>query len=189
MEAVAPIAASLPPAPAGQPRSLESVVPAPLRADIIIRRQFFKHEEYYVVKDPLALTYFRLQPEEAYILTLLDGRRTLGEISQRFSQRYPNHARSVAELSQFISQLGAGGLLNLSASRFVENARKTGSQQLLMVWARIVSHALFIKIPLIDPSAWLGNLVHAIRFVWTKWFVMAAIAFCQDIFLSIRFSG
>lgn len=177
MEAVAPIAASLPPAPAGQPRSLESVVPASLRADIIIRRQFFKHEEYYVVKDPLALTYFRLQPEEAYILTLLDGRRTLGEISQRFSQRYPNHARSVAELSQFISQLGAGGLLNLSASRFVENARKTGSQQLLMVWARIVSSALFIKIPLIDPSAWLGNLVHAIRFVWTKWFVMAAIAF------------
>ena len=130
-----------------------------------------------MVKDPLALTYFRLQPEEAYILTLLDGRRTLGEISQRFSQRYPNHARSVAELSQFISQLGAGGLLNLSASRFVENARKTGSQQLLMVWARIVSSALFIKIPLIDPSAWLGNLVHAIRFVWTKWFVMAAIAF------------
>lgn len=174
MEAVAslPSPRVSPPAPAARP--LDSIAPAPLRADIILRRQFFKHEEYYVVKDPLALTYFRLQPEEAYILTQLDGKRTLGEIAQRFNERYPNHARSVAELSQFISQLGASGLLNLSASRFVENARKTGSQQLLMVWARLISSALFIKVPLIDPSPWLGKLAHAIRFVWTRWFVMAA---------------
>lgn len=173
MEAVAP-AVPLPaqPVPA---RPLESVAPAPLRADIIIRRQFFKHEEYYVVKDPLALTYFRLQLEEAYILTLLDGKRTLRQISEQFSARYPNHARTIPELSQFISQLGASGLLNLSASRFVENARKTRSQQLLMVWAKVVSSALFIKVPLLDPSPWLGQLVHAIRFVWTKWFVFAAL--------------
>jgi len=174
MEAVIPVPAPRA-GPAGvNPRPLESIAPAPLRADIIIRRQFFKHQEFYVIKDPLALTYFRLQPEEAYILSLLDGRRTLREISQRFSERYPNHARSVEELSQFISQLGASGLLNLSANRFVENARKTGSQKLMMVWARLVSNALFIKVPLIDPSPWLGKLAHALRFVWTKWFVAAA---------------
>lgn len=177
MEAVIPAPAPVAAQPGGgSQRQLESIVPSPLRADIIIRRQFFKHQEYYVLKDPLALTYFRLQPEEAYILTLLNGRRTLGEISQRFNQRYPNHARTVPELSMFISQLGAGGLLNLSASRFVENARKTGSQKLLMIWAKLVSNALFIKIPLIDPSPWLGKVAHAMRFVWTPWFVAAACA-------------
>jgi putative peptide zinc metalloprotease protein len=177
MEAVASMGTPLPPAPAAMNRSLELVAPAPLRADIIIRRQFFKHEEYYVVKDPLALTYFRLQPEEAYILTLLDGKRTLRQISEKFDQRYPNHARSIPELSAFISQLGASGLLNLSASRFVENARKTRSQQLLMIWAKVVSSALFIKVPLLDPSAWLGQLVHAVRFLWSKWFVAAVFCF------------
>src|SRR4051812_36313356 len=148
-----------------------------MRADIIIRKQQFRHEEYYVLKDPLALIYFRLQPEEAYLVTLLDGKRTLREISDRFNQRYPNSPRSVAELSQFISQLGAGGLLNLSASRFVDNARKMGSQQLLMIWAKAISNLLFIKIPLIDPSPWLGKVVHAIRFVWTKPFVFTVLAF------------
>ncbi len=176
MEAVipasAPVAAARP--AAGGTRPLESIAPSPLRADIIVRRQFFKHQEYYVIKDPLALTYFRLQPEEAYILSLLDGRRTLGDISRRFNRRYPNHSRTVPEISHFISQLGASGLLNISASRFVENARQTGSQKLMMIWARLVSQALFIKIPLIDPSPWLGQLVHALRFLWTKWFVLAA---------------
>jgi len=41
-------------------RMAESV-PAPLRVDLVVRRQLFKFEEYYVVKDPLSLTYFRLQ--------------------------------------------------------------------------------------------------------------------------------
>lgn len=175
MEAVAPT--TPPPAAAAPSRHLDAVAPAKLRADIIIRRQFFKHQEYYVVKDPLALTYFRLQPEEAFILTLLDGKRTLRQISDLFEQRYPNHTRSVPELANFVSQLGVSGLLNLSASRFVEGARQTRSSQLLMVWAKVVSSALFIKVPLLDPSAWLGKLVHAVRFFWSKWFVAGVLTF------------
>lgn len=137
----------------------------------------FKHQEYYVLKDPLALTYFRLLPEETYILTLLDGKRTLGEIAERFNARYPNHVRTAAELAQFTNQLGAGGLLNIGASRFVESATQTRPQQLMMFWAKIIQGFLFVKVPLIDPSAWLGQLAHAIRFVWTKWFVGAALLF------------
>lgn len=158
-------------------RRWEATVPARLRADIVIRRQFFKHQEYYVLKDALALTYFRLLPEEAYILTLLDGKRTLREIAQQFSARYPNQPRTVTELAQFTNQLGAGGLLNISAGRFVENASQTKPQQLLLFWAKMVSGLLFIKIPLLDPSPWLGKLTHTIRFFWTKWFVGAALVF------------
>ncbi|HYD85251.1 MAG TPA: hypothetical protein VEA63_14395, partial [Opitutus sp.] len=98
MEAIMPAAeapAASPPSAKPDMRRMEAVIPAALRADVIIRRQFFKHQEYYVIKDPLALTYFRLLPEEAYILTQLDGKRTLRQIAQRFTQRYPNHSRSV----------------------------------------------------------------------------------------------
>jgi putative peptide zinc metalloprotease protein len=150
---------------------LESMTPAALRADIVIRRQFFKHREYYVLKDPLALTYFRLQPEEAYILTLLDGKTTLGEIVRRANARYPNEVRSLVEVGNFVNQLGMGGLLNIGASQFVENARRTHAHNLLMIWAKLISGTLFIKIPLHDPSPWLGEAVRKLRFFWTKWFV------------------
>ncbi len=156
-------------------RQTGAMVPPPLRADIIIRRQFFKHQEYYVLKDPLALTYFRLLPEEAYILTLLDGKRTFRQMAERFNVKYPNHHRSVMDLNQFVAQLGGGGLLNISASRFVENAKRSAPQQLLLIWAKLISTSLFVKVPLLDPSPWLGSLAHAIRFVWSKWFVGAAL--------------
>lgn len=177
MEAVAPIT-PLPAAPRpAEQRKLDLVIPARLRADIVIRRQMFKHQEYYVLKDPLALTYFRLLPEETYILTLLDGKRNLRDIAERFNARYPNLPRSVSELAQFTNQLGAGGLLNISASRFVENANQTKPQQLMMFWAKIIQGFLFVKVPLVDPSPWLGRLTHAVRFFWTRWFVGAALLF------------
>ncbi len=156
---------------------LAGVIPSRLRVDIIVRRQFFKHEEYYVLKDPLALTYFRLKPEEAYLISQLDGKRTLLEVQQRFNARYPSNTRTLEELALFINQLGAGGLLNQNAARFVENARRTMAQGLLQMWAKIIGTMLFFKIPLVDPSPWLGDLVRKLRFVWTKWFVAAAIGF------------
>lgn len=168
----------LPPArpePTEQERALARIVGAPLRVDLIFRRQFFKNDEYYVIKDPLALTYFRLQPEEAYIATLLNGKRTVGEIAERLLARFPNSDRTVVEIAGFINQLAVGGLLNISANRFVENARRTVAANFLLLWAKVISSLLFFKIPLVDPSPWLGRLTHAIRFVWTKWFVGGAL--------------
>jgi putative peptide zinc metalloprotease protein len=173
MEAVMPAVVAPPP----QQSAIGGVVPARLRVDIIIRRQFFKHQEYYVLKDPLALTYCRLQPEEAYILTLLDGKKTLREISQRYSRRYPNEPRSAAEIANYVNQLGMMGLLNISASRFAENASQTAAPHFLMIWAKVISAVFFVKIPLLDPSPWLSEVVHAVRFFWTKWFVGAVLVF------------
>lgn len=156
---------------------LAGVIPSRLRVDIIVRRQTFKNEEYYVLKDPLALTYFRLQPEEAYIISQLDGKRTLHEIHGRFSARYPNSPRTIEEMAMFVNQLSVGGLLNQNAGRFVENARRPKPQGLFNLWATVIGKLLFFKIPLVDPSPWLGGLTRALRFLWTPWFVGGAILF------------
>ena len=173
METLSPAAGAL----SAREAELAGVIPSRLRVDIIVRRQSFKHEEYYVLKDPLALTYFRLKPEEAYIVSQLDGKRTLLEVQRRVNARYPNTPRSLEELAMFVNHLALGGLLNQNAGRFVENARRTMAQGLLQVWAKLIGAALFFKIPLVDPSPWLGGLVERIRFVWTPKFVGVAVAF------------
>ena len=159
--------------------ALLRVVPSPLRTDLIIRRQLFKFDEYYVIKDPLALTYFRLQPEEAYLVGLLNGKRTLQEIANLFSARYPNADRSAEQIGGFVNQLGMGGLLNVNAHQFVQSARRRASltQNIFMLWGKVISSFLFLKVPLIDPSPWLGKLSHSIRFVWSPWFVGSCLAF------------
>ena len=46
--------------------SLRRMGPARLRTDLVISKQLFKNEEYFVVKDPLALTYHRDHGDEAH---------------------------------------------------------------------------------------------------------------------------
>lgn len=178
MNSTAQIAASADEARRTEHEALARSVPAPLRSDLIIRRQLFKFAEYYVIKDPLALTYFRLQPEEAYLISLLNGVRSLQEIVDLFGARYPNADGSVEQIGGFVNQLGIGGLLSVNAKQFVERVKRGSSvtKNLFFLWGSVVSGFLFFKIPLFDPSPWLGKLAHAIRFLWTPWFVGSCLA-------------
>lgn len=173
--------ATIPPAPTVSPEWLMMAesVPAPLRVDLVIRRQLFKFEDYYVVKDPLSLTYFRLQPEEAYIVGLMDGRRKMREIYAAYLEHYPNSDRSLEDIATFVNQLGTGGLLSINARSFIDTARKAKLRpnHWLMVWGKVVSGVLFFKVPLLDPSPWLGKVVHAVRFFWSRWFVALSLLF------------
>lgn len=174
------LAAAAPMAPLPEAEeSLHSVVPAPLRADLVMQRQLFRGNEYYVIKDPLALTYFRLQHEEGYLITLLDGKRTIRQIHGLFQERFPNAELTSKDVVNFINQMGAAGLLNINARRFVVNARAQESVRVswFQLWGKILSGLLFMRFPLVDPSPWLGRLTHAIRFIWTRWFIGLCLAF------------
>jgi len=158
---------------------LEQMLPAPIRADLIVQKQNFKNEEYFVIKDPLALTYFRMRAEEAFIVSLLDGKRNLKSVAEIFFREYPNSSLTLKDMATFIHQLGVGGLLNISARRFVDYARSKPkmAQSLLMLWTRIISKLIFFKIPLVDPSPWLSKLTARITFIWTPWFIWSCLGF------------
>jgi putative peptide zinc metalloprotease protein len=158
---------------------LAALVSSPLRADLVLQRQLFRGNAYFVIKDPLALTYFRLKEEEGFLITLLDGKRTLAETHRLFRERFPNHDLTLEDIAAFTNQMSSAGLLNINARRFVDVARAQQSvpQSWLMFWGKMLSGMLFMRFPLFDPSAWLGKLTHAIRFVWSRWFIGLCLAF------------
>ena len=47
-----------------------------LRPDLVVQPQFYEGMTHYVVKDPLALKYFRFKIEEYYLLEQFDGKQT-----------------------------------------------------------------------------------------------------------------
>ncbi len=157
---------------------LEKMVPSRLRADLIIHKQYFNNDEYFVIKDPLALTYFRLRPEDAFIISLLDGKKNLKAIAKEYYQQYPNSTHKLEDIGSFIQQLGIGGLLNINARRFVDYARqKPPRANLLKLWMMGMQKLIFLKVPLIDPSPWLGKVTAKITFAWSPWFVGTCLAF------------
>ena len=59
-----------------------------LRADLVVSQQEEAGTTYYVVKDPVALTYYRFKENEYFILTLLDGNHEVRDLVPAYTQKY-----------------------------------------------------------------------------------------------------
>ena len=81
------------------------------RPDLEVRRQSYLGREYWVVKDPLSLKYFRFEDEEYAILSLLDGTVSLEKIRGQFENRFAPQQISNRELHHLIGQMYRSGLV------------------------------------------------------------------------------
>jgi putative peptide zinc metalloprotease protein len=156
-----------------------SVVFAAIRPDLIFQRQRFKNEEYFVIKDPLSLSYFRITPRETFLMHLLNGKRNLGQIVETYNEEFPNQPRTAQEVLDFCNQLGRQGLLVINARSFVEISKfkPKPTYSIFKLWVQAISKIMFFKFPLLDPSPWLGKFVNSIRFVWSTFFVCGCVLF------------
>jgi putative peptide zinc metalloprotease protein len=60
-----------------------------LRSDVVVRElKSARHGPYYMIKSPQAGTYLQLSPREHYILSLMDGTRTVKEITLEYFYEY-----------------------------------------------------------------------------------------------------
>ena len=81
------------------------------RGDLDVTRQVYQGQAWWVVKDPIALHYFRFRPEEYALLDMLDGQRSLEQLKERFEAQFPPRRITVEELARFVSTLHRSGLV------------------------------------------------------------------------------
>ncbi len=150
------------PAPsADRPRG--RVVLARRRLDLKVTRTRHKHEDAIVVKDPIAMKYHQLRPDEYFVLELLDGTRTLEELRDAYQARFQPEKVTPAELNQLIFRFHKFGLTvsdaPLQGDRLREKQAKEKRQRLL----QHVTGVLFIRFPGVDPEPLLKRLYPIVR--------------------------
>src|SRR5205823_12162443 len=59
-----------------------------MRPDLQVTRQSYQGREYSVIKDPLALKYYRFEDEEYALLSLLDGQSSLDQVREKFESQF-----------------------------------------------------------------------------------------------------
>src|SRR5947209_20224718 len=82
-----------------------------MRRDLVVRRQRWQGREYWTVKDPLTLKYYRFEAEEFAILSLLDGRISSDSIREQFEAQFPPQRLSSAQLQHLLAMLHRSNLL------------------------------------------------------------------------------
>src|SRR5580693_7841797 len=81
-----------------------------LRPDLIVQPQFYEGMTHYVIKDPIALKYFRFKVEEYFLLQQFDGKQTLQDVKRAFERKYRPQTITVDDLLRFASQLHEAGI-------------------------------------------------------------------------------
>ena len=117
-----------------------------------------------MVKDPLALKYFRFEDEEYALLQMLDGAHSADRIKLKWDKKFAPQKISLAELFQFIGMLYRSSLLmSDAAGQGVELKHRSDDQQRRKLSAGF-TNVLAIRFRGFDPG-WLLGLTQSL-FGW-----------------------
>ena len=148
-----------------------------VRKDLHAQRQTYQGRNYWVVKDPLSLQYYRFEEEEYALLQMLDGQTSPDRIKREFDYRFTPQKISIGELFQFAGMLYRSGLLISDAPeqgvQLLRRAEETKSRER---WQSL-TNILAIRYRGFDPDVLLGKLngYFGWFFTWTAFFFVAII--------------
>ncbi len=142
-----------------------------LRPDLIVQPQFYEGMTHYVIKDPIALKYFRFKVEEYFLLQQFDGKQTLQDVKRAFERKYRPQTITVDDLLRFASQLHEAGIALIdSPDQAQALVRRHKKNKWKKVW-QFVANILYIKIPVVDPEKMLTGMYPYFRWIYTSWFI------------------
>jgi putative peptide zinc metalloprotease protein len=168
--------------PGQQPPDPSTVAPAPLRNDLVERRQKYLGREYIIFKNRISLGYFRLPEAHARAARLFDGRKKLPGIAAELRRdslywRAMPVDQAVGELLALAGQLASAGLLRVRATSAGERARRLKEAKKKRIVEMTVMQTLFFKKALVDPDRLLERMLPFVRWIYHPAVLLAAAAF------------
>ena len=147
--------------------------PLPLcaRRDLKFQEMQFQGGTWQVVKDPLALQYFRLRQDELRVLELLDGTTSLDELLVRLRIEFPSIQASCRDLQLLITDFSRKGLIRSTrtgrAQQILGENRSRNRKRFVAAFLQ----PFFIKLPGWDPQPILQQLSPLVRWMFQPWAV------------------
>jgi len=165
--------------------------PVPLigRSDLVIELMPCGESLYAVVKDPVGLTYHRLQPEQYEVFQRLDGRRSLMDMRDDLQRRFPAAPVTCADIQALITDLHEKGLVIALRLGQGEVLRRRSREKWVKKARQALLNPLYIRLPGWDPDRSLTALLRIFGWIYRPWAVAAVLMFVAAslIFLAVRF--
>jgi putative peptide zinc metalloprotease protein len=150
-------------------------MPVRRRPDLIARRQHYLGRSYWIVKDPVGLTYFRFHDEEYALLQMLDGRASLDELKERFEADFPPQKITLEELQQFLGQLHGSGLVLADMPGQGHQLRRRRDERKRKMLLASLANVLCIRFKGFDPERFLTWLYPRVRWLFSTPAVVACL--------------
>lgn len=150
-------------------------VPFVRRRDLETREIRFEGVPSHVLKDPVALRYHRLTEPQYFVLQSLDGRASLTDLRDALQQRFPQTFWNFQALQQLIADFHTK---RLTVSQRAGQGRVLIGEIRKERWNTLrqtLANILYLKLPGVDPTPLLRVLAPLISWMYSRWFVTAAL--------------
>ena len=134
------------------------------RGDLVTNRQVYQGQAWYVVKDPIGLSYYRFRPEEYALLEMLDSEASLEDLKDNFEARFPPRRITVDEVSRFVSTLHRSGLVIGDRPGQGPQLNERRRQRVWSEWKNWLRSIMCLRFRGIDPD-WILNKLNP----WFGW--------------------
>lgn len=160
--------------------STQRPIPLVARADLSVRDIQYLGMNYKVIKDPVALRYYRFQPEQYRVLELLDGKRNLEEIRDEFHREFPTVRLTTSDIQSLVTELHRTGLVYSNRmGQGTALVKQDRDRRRKKIWETL-RNILYVKLPGWDPEKTLRLIHPYLRWMYTPW----AAALCVLLMLS-----
>jgi putative peptide zinc metalloprotease protein len=147
-----------------------------LRTHAQIHRQRFRGEIWYVLQDHQTGRFHRLSPSANLMLSLMDGRRAMGDIWDLVGQRSGDDPPTQDETIQLLSQLHASDLVQGEMPPDLQEIGDRSERQSRRELMNRLRNPLALRVPLFDPDRFLDATVALVRPVFTVFGFLAWLA-------------
>lgn len=140
-----------------------------LRGHVIVRRQFFRGERWYVLHDAFNNQFFRLRPAAYDFVVRLRADRTVDAVWNECFEADPENAPGQEEALNLLAQLYAANLLHSAlapdSAMLFERYKKRRQREKRAFLVNI----MFARLPLFDPDAFLRRLQPVSKWIFGRW--------------------
>lgn len=134
-----------------------------LRPDVIVHRQRFRGERWFVLQNPFSSKYYRVRPETYEFVARLGPEKTVQEVWLECADRFPDDVPGQEGVIQLLAQLYFANLLHYENAadseqlfrRYQERRQRETSARLL--------NLMFMRFPLLDPDRFLVRTLPAVK--------------------------
>ncbi|MDX2114691.1 MAG: hypothetical protein SFZ24_03595 [Planctomycetota bacterium] len=139
-----------------------------LRPSVRTIRQVFRGRVWHIAEDPTGARYTRLSESAYRFVALLDGRRSVADAWAIVTTQLGDDAPTQGEALQILAQLSSANLIASSdpgdAAAFLQRRRR----RIALEARSTLMNALFARIPLWDPDAFLARWAPLVGLAFTR---------------------
>ncbi len=139
-----------------------------LRPDLEMHPGTYQDEPGWIVKDPVAMKYFRLKEPEYEAIRMIDGNTSVAEIKEHLESRFPEFTVKVQDVHLLVNSLHKSGLLISNMPGQAAPLKVRREKELKQKAMQLLMSVMSLRLPGVDPERFLNWLYPKVSFLFSK---------------------